>query len=143
MIIKLTPPQVAEYWEPIKYSIIHGDLVADKNKQIILNESLHALLSERAQCFIRLADDRKIIAVMMTRIGISPITDDKFLFIQCIFSFRSVDKEDWKIDWNYVLEFAKHSGCKYIQAESANERIFEITELIDFKEAYRTFKYFL
>ena len=139
MIIKLTPSQVPTYWEIIKYSLVHGDLVKDDNRQVVLNETLHALLNEKAQCFFRLAEDRQVIAAMLTRLQISKASDEKYLFIQCIFSFRKVKNMEWQEDWNYLNQFAINEECKYIKAESANPEIFKILNSIAFKESFRTF----
>ena len=142
MIIKLTPPQVATYWELIKYANIHGDFVSDDHRQQVLNETLHALLNENAQCFIRIDDnDRQIIAVLLTRIQVCKLSGDKLLFIQCIFSFRTVPVNQWVVDWQYLKTFAKSNGCKYIEAESSNPKIFQIMQQLNARELYRTYIY--
>jgi len=142
MIIKLTPPQITEYWENIKYSMVHGDLIEESHRQIVLNETLQALLSETAQCFMRIdPEDRKIIAVMITRIKISDRSFDKYLYIQCIFSYRKVKNIDWQKDWNFVGEFAHSNDCKYIIADSSNSQIFNLMNNLGAQEIYRTFKF--
>lgn len=141
MIIKLTPPQITEYWDMIKFAYVKGDLVPDESRSGALNEMLQALLSETAQCFIRISDDRQMIALMITRILINKNTGDKFLFIQCIFSFRTVPNTEWHIDWQFIQDFAKQEQCKYIDAESSNDQIFRILSQLGAKEIYRTFRF--
>ena len=141
MIIKLTPAQIPEYWELIKFTYVKGDLISDDHRQSAFNEILHALLSENAQCFLRIADDRQMKALMITRILIAKGTEDKFLFIQCIFSFRTISGTEWQTDWKFIQDFAKQEGCKYIDAESSNEQIFEILTQLNAKEIYRTFRF--
>ena len=141
MIVKLTPPQVSTYWELIKYANINGDLVSEDHRQVVLNETLHALLNETAQCFLRLDDNRQVIAVLLTRIQISKVSGDKLLYIQCIFSFRKVPDNQWVEDWQYLKNFAASSQCKYIEAESSNPMIFKIMQQLAARELYRTFRY--
>ena len=141
MIIKLTPPKVVTYWELIKYANINGDLVSDDHRQQVLNETLHALLNETAQCFIRLDDNRQVIAVLLTRIQVDKVSGDKLLYIQCIFSFRSVSDNQWEEDWQYLKTFAKSNSCEYIEAESSNVQIFKIMQQLSARELYRTFRY--
>ncbi len=141
MIIKLTPPQIVEYWEMIKFSYVKGDLVQDDQRQVVLNKLLQELLSEKAQCFLRISDDRQMIALMITKIMISNISGDKFLYIQCIFSFRTVPNTDWQEDWDFIQAFANQEDCKYIDAESSNAQIFTILSQLGVKEIYRTFRF--
>ncbi len=141
MIIKLTPPQIVEYWEMIKFSYVKGDLVPDDKRQKILNSLLQELLSEKAQCFLRITDDRQMIALMITKIMISQASGDKFLYVQCIFSFRTVPNTEWQIDWDFIQAFAKQEDCKYIDAESSNAQIFTILSQLGAKELYRTFRF--
>ena len=141
MIIKLTPPQIVEYWEMIKFSYVKGDLVQDDQRQVVLNKLLQELLSEKAQCFLRISDDRQMIALMITKIMISNISGDKFLYIQCIFSFRKVPDNQWEEDWKFLRTFAKSNKCSYIEAESSNPQIFKIMQQLSAMELYRTYRY--
>ena len=144
MIIKLTPPQVSEYWEIIKYSLVKGDLVGDDHRQVVLNETLQALLSEKAQCFLRFnSETRKVMAVMITRIKISDRIQEKFLYIQCIFSYQAVKNPEWQEDWNFVSAFARDEDCKYILADSENPKIHQIMGDLGAQEIFRTFQYSL
>ena len=141
MIIKLTPPQVVTYWELIKFANINGDLVAEDHRQQVLNETLHALLNETAQCFLRLNSERRVMSVMLTRIQTSRPSGEKFLFIQCIFSFQNVSDEEWRDDWKYIQNFAQAAECKYIEAESSNGKIFQLMQKLGARELCRIFKY--
>ena len=144
MIIKLTPPQISEYWEVIKHALIKGDLASDDHRLQVLNETLRALLNEKAQCFMRTTkEDRQILAVMITRLKISDQSQDKFLFIQCLFSHAAVKNLEWQTDWNYILQFAKDEGCQYILTNSNNPRIYKLLNTLGVQEAFRSFQYFL
>ena len=144
MIIKLTPPQISKYWDVIKFSLIKGDLVDPDHRQVVVNETLLALLSERAQCFLRInRETRKVQAVMLTRIKISERAQEKFLYIQCIFSYQTVNNLEWQKDWNFVADFAQSEGCKYLMADSANPKIHQLLGDLGVQEVFRTFQYSL
>jgi len=66
---------------------------------------------------------------------------DKYLYIQCIFSYRKVKNIDWQKDWNFVGEFAHSNDCKYIIADSSNSQIFNLMNNLGAQEIYRTFKF--
>ena len=140
MIIKLTSAQIPEYWELIKYAYAKGDLIPRDCMPNAFNSILHSLLSDKSQCFLRISDDRQIIALMITRIILTTYTKDKILFIQCIFSFRKVADSEWQIDWKFVQNFAKKENCKYIEAESANTQIYSMLSQLGVKEFYRVFR---
>ena len=144
MIIKLIPSQVAEYWELIKFSLVKGDLIGEDHRQVVLNETLQALLSEKAQCFMRLnSETRKVMAVMITRIKVSDRAQEKFLYIQCIFSYQVVKNLEWQEDWNFVSAFARNEDCKYLLADSENPKIHQIMGDLGAQEIFRTFQYSL
>ena len=140
MLIKILPNQVVKFWEVIKFVAKKVDEVDDENLQPYLNELLHALLNEKAQCFIRLNDKREIITLSITRILNNKITGEKYFQVHCIYGFKPATNEVWKRDWEILKEFAEKEKCSYMGFMSRNKRIWEIAELIGMEEAYRVFK---
>jgi len=142
MIIRLTPKDITKHWDVIKYALIRGDLITPDHQVKILNDMLHELLCEKAQCFFRFdSDERKIQAILITKIQQNKRTLEKFLYIQCIYSFLIVNDTIWRSDWSFLEAFAKEVECEFILANSSNPRIFEILAKLNIKESYRTFKY--
>ena len=140
MIIKLTPKDITKHWDVIKYALIRGDLITPDYRQEVLNDMLHEMLCEKAQCFFRFdSEDRKIQAILITKIQQNKRTLEKFLYIQCIYSFLIVDNSIWQSDWDFIKTFAEEVECSSILANSSNPRIFEILGKLDVKESYRTF----
>ena len=141
MLIKLISTQVVDFWEVIKFAVTRVDEVDSKDLQLYLNELLHALLSDKAQCFVRLSKDRIIIALCITRIRADKITGKKYLFIQNVYSFKATIDETWTQDADFLKEFAKKEKCSYLSFYSRNKRIWELGEMVGFKERYRVFNF--
>ena len=141
MITKLLASQIPTFWENIKFAVVKVDKVREENQQQYLNELLHALLNEKAQCFVRLNEDRSIIALYVTRIRVDNITSKKYLFIQNVYSFKAVVDGVWIEDANFLKEFAKKEECLYLSFYSHNKRIWEVGEMVGFREKYRVFDF--
>lgn len=141
MIIKLLSTQIPRYWEVIKYGATIADEVDEKNLQPYLVELLHALLSDKAQCWMRLDENRKIVALLITRITIDKITGNKSLYLQCLFSHKKVSDNIWKDNFDLLIRFVKQEKCKNIIFESRHSRIWEIATSLGFKEMHRSFVY--
>lgn len=139
MIIRVLPIQVPQLWEVIKFAVTRADEVESKDLQPYFNELLHALLSDKAQCFVRLDDDRKIILLVITRILVDKITGKRSLFIQGLYSWKSVEDKEWQNDYSFIKEFGKHEQCKRISFESRNPRIWQLAEILGFRENLRKF----
>ena len=140
MLIKILPSQVVQFWEVIKFVSTRVDEVDEKDLPKYLNELLHALLNEKAQCFVRLDDNREIIALSITRILKNKTTDEKYFQVHCVYGFKSATDEVWKKDWEVLRDFAKKENCSYMGFMSRNSRIWDIAKLIGMTEAYRVFK---
>lgn len=141
MILKILSTQVSTYWELIKFAVTTVDEVDKEDLQPYLIELLHALLSDKAQCWIRLDEKRTIIALLITRIRVNKITAKKSLYLQSIFSYRQVPLDIWQKDFNMLVQFAKQEGCKKITFDSRNPRIWEITTSFGCLERYRSFEF--
>jgi hypothetical protein len=139
MIIKLLSGQIPTFWEAIKFGATQADEVDEKDLQPYLNELLHALLSDKAQCFVGLDDKRSLVGVLVTRIGIDKITGDKFLFIQSVYTWERLEDSVWKETYDLFSQFALKEQCKYLSFSSRNPAIWDRTEKLGFKERTRTY----
>ena len=140
MLIKILPSQVVQLWETIKYAATMVDEVSDRDLPKYLNELLHALLNEKAHCFVRIDDNREIIAIWITAFLMNNINGEKYFQIKCVYGFKASTDEVWKRDCEVLVEFAKKENCSYIGFQSRNKRIWDIGKLIGMEEAYRVFK---
>lgn len=139
--IKLLASQIVQYWELIKYVCVKVDEVDEKDLQSYLNELLHTLLNDKAQCFISLDDKRAVVTVFITRLMIDKITGKKYLFIQNMYSFRAADNETREAESEFLKEFAREEQCAYISLKSRNKRIWDLAEGNGYKELFRVFSF--
>jgi len=82
MFIKILPSQVPMLWEHIKYAAVHADRLREGDVENYLNALLGDLLSDKAQCFVRMDGERLLLAVVITRFLSDGMTGDKSLLIQ-------------------------------------------------------------
>lgn len=141
MIIKLLSIQIPTYWEIIKFVATKAEEVDNEDLPAYLNWLLHNFLSDKAQCWVRLDEDRKIIALLITQITIDKITAKKSLHLRCIFSFRHVPFDSWQKDFDLLIQFGKQEKCDNITSASKHEKIWEIMSYLGCKETYRLFAY--
>jgi len=140
MLIKILPSQVVQLWEVIKFVATTVDEVDDKDLPKYLNELLHSLLNEKSQCFVRLDDNREIIAIWITAFLTNATNGEKYFQIKCVYGFKASLDDVWKRDCEILVEFAKKENCSYVGFQSRNSRIWDIAKLIGMTEAYRVFK---
>jgi len=141
MIIRLLSNQIPEHWETIKFVIEKVNTVEDDILPRYLNNLLHALLNDTAQCFIRLDDDRRIIALLVTKIYIDKETEEKVFFFHSVYSFRKRDDDVWLREAEFLKNFAIKENCNCIKLFSNNESIWRLVKLMGFKERSRLFSY--
>src|SRR4030065_2714353 len=139
MVIKLLPNQVPKIWDAIKFAAANADRINEKDLPLYLNRLLAALLSEKAQCFLRLDEGRQLLAVAITRLIQDEITGEKSLFLNCLYSFKRVPAEEWRADQKVLVDFAKRQGCKKMIAFSNSEKVFKMATAHGFSERYRCF----
>lgn len=138
MIIKLIEKNIVDLWETIKFACDKADSIGP-NKQDYFNILLNDLLSNKAQCFMRINDDRSIETVIITRVMMDKLYGEKFLHIQGVYSWSIKSLEEWKIDFNFVKEFATREECAYISTVANKERAQELATSLGLTESTRTF----
>ncbi len=140
MIIKILPAQIPVFWETIKFCETQVNEVSSDIRQLYLNNLLHSLLSDKAQCFVRLDEKRVLIALMITKIEKNKITLDNYLHIQTLYSFRKVPDRDWEVEYEFIRQFAEKAKCKSITFDTCTEKIMQLGQLVGFKEVHRSFE---
>jgi hypothetical protein len=127
------------FWEAIKYATINADEVDEGIRGAYLNDLLHSLLNSKAQCFVKLDNERRLQALIITKFTMDKITGEKNLFIMPFFSWKRADLEDWMEDFLLIKKFAEQEECKYITFNSRNPRVWEIGKALGFTEGLRMF----
>lgn len=141
MILRLLPTQIPIFWEAIKYAAIQADEVESQYQLPYLNRILHSLLNDKSQCFVRLSPTKQLLSIMVTMIGLDKVTDAKMLFIQVLYSWKLVSDLEWEKDWEFLRSFAQKERCVRISFESKSPRIWQLGQLVGFKEQIRVFSY--
>jgi hypothetical protein len=141
MFIKLITMQIPMFWETIKFSCKNADMIQPKNYQVYFNELLHALLSDKAQCFVRLDDKRKILAILITRVTGHKITGEKSLCLQSGYSFEAVPQNIWQEDFKILLDVAIKNDCKSITFDTSNEALANRALGVGCEEVTRSYEY--
>jgi len=139
MAIQITPDQVPQFWEAIKYASVSADYVEEPYREKYLTKLLYRLLSGKAQCFVRIGKDRKLEAIAITEIKIDEIRDENSLFIGLAYSFKKVEKEFWIQDIESLRQFAKRENCKIITAWASNEVSEGLAEKIGLKNRLKSY----
>lgn len=139
MTIRVLPNRIPIIWEAIKFSSVKADGVREKDIPIYLTNLLHALLSERAQCFVNLDDERRLVRIAITRVKVDEVTGEKSLAVNSLYGFKPTSVEEWQRDIDTIKDYAKKHGCKRVLACSNNERVFEIVQNVGFENYFRHF----
>lgn len=140
MIIRLTPPQIAEHWSTVKHALINGDFILPDQRQKALNQILQELLCGKAQCFFRLdPKTREVLTVIVTKLLFSERSEEKFLYNHCVFAFKRASPEEWQIIWDFLTAFAKAEDCKFYQLDTGNPKMQQIMKGLNVRESYVTY----
>jgi hypothetical protein len=137
--IKLLPSQIPQLWDAIKYAAVHVNAIPEKDIPLYLNRLLASLLNDKAQCFVRMSNERELQAIAVTRFIKDEVTGDKSLFWECIYSFQLVQNGQWQTDWELISKFAKDNGCKKVIIYTNNHRIIDIVSAQGLSERFRCF----
>jgi len=139
MIIKILASQVPTFWEAVKFAAIQADEVDEKNRQAYLNDLLHALLSDKAQCFVELDDSRMLSALIVTRMSADKVTEQKYMNVQTLYAWKVMKNETWQAGMDVIEQFAKKEGCKYISFMSRNPAVWRRVAIMGFTERTRIY----
>jgi len=140
MIIRLQARQIPEFWDIIKFAAVGADEITEEHLQPYLNKLLQELLSDKAQCFVHLDENRVLIKLMVTKILGNHVTGEKYLGMEILYSFKPTISDDvWREEFIFIRNFAIKEQCKYICGRSRNPRIWEISQFLGFKETNRSF----
>ena len=138
---RLLATQIVPFWEAIKFSCIKADEVSEKDMPSYLNELLQALLSDKAQCFVVLNDERILQGITVTRIVTDKIFSKKELLLQTFYSMKVVTEEETKKYFKILYDLAIKENCTALTFSSKNAKIWEMAKLVGCKELNRNFAF--
>lgn len=139
MLIRVLPTQIPNVWDQIKFA---SKTVLGLNKEKFQDycvRLIHQLLSDRAQCFVRLNDKRRLQAIFVTRVIEDYYTKEKSLFFDFAYSTEAVTLPVWENDLDKLKKFANSIGCKKIEGCTAVPRLKNILTNLGFDETTTTY----
>lgn len=141
MHIKVLPSQIPQVWEAVKYAIVQLNEVPQEHMKAYLLWMLHQLLSEKAQCWVTLNEQRILLNVSITRIATNPFTKEPELHLQCLYAFQGLTDHIVTEALALYRQFAKSVGCARITGASRHPRACAIMEQYGFQPNYRTYTF--
>lgn len=139
MHIKVTPQQVPKVWETVKYAITQLDEVPNERLSAYLLWMLHQLLSEKAQCWVTLNEQRILLNVSITRIVTNPFTHERELHLQCLYAFQGLTEHIVLEALALYRQYAKRTACVRVTGASRHPRACAIMEQHGFQPEYKTY----
>jgi hypothetical protein len=139
LFLRILPSQIPTFWDHIKFAVSKVNSLEGIKLESYLNIVLVRLLNEKESCFIRVSEDRELMAVVLTRFMTNPITENKTLLLDLIYSFKVASDSEWIDNMKVIKKYASNSGCDEIMAYSYIPRMFEILEMIGMKHTIRLY----
>lgn len=140
MVIKLLSKQIPIFWEAIKVGVQRADEVKKDDLSAYLNELLQALLSDKAQCFVIMTEEKRLVGVLITRILLDKVTAEKYILVQTLYIWEQQTDATWAEGLGVIDKLAKAEKCSYITFTSANPRLWERMGKFGVKETARVFR---
>lgn len=137
--IRLLPQQIPFFWEAIKRASSETCQVKEKDLPIYFNNLLHALLNDKAQCFIQMDENKVLLALTITKIVFNKITGEKELDSPTSYAWHRMGSDEWLSTYAFLMGFAKHAGCKRMVFKSNNPTVWAVCEKFKIPEVSRNF----
>ncbi len=121
MLTRLTPEQVSNFWDVIKYAVEESLPPITGEHPDRMNHILSALLSGKAQCwasYARIGEVGKFEGIVLTRILVDDLSMTKNLLIYCLYGYEEVEEGSWLTGLKALIKFAKSRNCSRIIAYS-------------------------
>lgn len=141
MHIRVMPAQIPLVWEHIKYGVSQIGQVANESLSRYCIKLLCDLLSEKAQCWVQLNDERLLLNITVTKIVQDRDTNERELNVEGLYAYQGTTPTGMAIHRNHYQEFAKLAGCSRITVTSRVPRAWEILEQNGFKLQCRTYAF--
>jgi hypothetical protein len=124
-VFKIEPEKVHIFWNLIKPGIILSDMVIGVNGWEAANNIFEACQAGKAQAWIVLDKEEKLSATFITTIMNEEISKERVLLIYLLYSYKTIDDEDWYTAFEKVYKFMKNRNCNRLTFYSNNARIDE------------------
>jgi hypothetical protein len=136
-IIKLQPDQIPLFWDLIKHGVIQSYRIPEEFQQDFTIKYLENLLLGLYQCWLGYtgeSEDKKIHAIMVTRIMDEKEYGIRTLSIVGIYGFRLIPQEMTEATMELVEEYARANDCNVIVTEYSLKRVGDMLESVGFEK---------
>jgi len=120
MLLRLTPEQVSERWDSIKYGIYDALPPYSGEREELMNEILISILCERIICWLSyIIDDEGIKQVdgfVTTAIVTDPISKTRNLLLYTVMRYGNEIERSWAEGHVALSKFGKSKNCENIIA---------------------------
>lgn len=140
MIIKLLSEQIPTFWEAIKFATREANEYDESELPAVFNQLLHQLLSDKAQCFVILSEEKILRGVVLTMIAFDMINNKKYLNIETLYMFEKAKSEEFLDTYSLCKRYAQAEKCVSFRFKSRNPKVWEIATRFGFIEKYRTYE---
>lgn len=141
MAIRLTPDQIPQFWEHIKWAVVNSGQISEKHFGSYFNRLLYQLLSSKAQCFVSLSDDRHLKALAIVKFTTDESTGDKSLYLSTLYAFVKSPTSEWIDNFENIKKLARKEGCKTIHGIVNHDKVFGLAMSLGFKKTYDVISY--
>lgn len=139
MLIKVPITQIEMYWELIKSGAVASDGVAYEDIPVYARKLMIDLLTEAKTCVLKCDAERNIEAMGIFSFHEDKSNDVKYMLLNNLFGTKQVSLEDWDEEFKQLYKLAIKEGCKYIRADSKNERLWDMMKRVGFDESIRVY----
>ena len=130
VLVKLTPDQVAAYWDAIRPTIEAAlPPIADPESEERMNNILARLLADNMHCWV-VQRDGQIFGVGTVIIQEDAATKNRDLLLYSVYASAGATKEDWKDALDTVSRWAISKGCKRFVGYTTNPEMIRILEML-------------
>lgn len=141
MLVRMLANQTPQFWEAIKFACREAEVVKGEDYQVFFTNLLHALLSDKAQCFIQINENRTITGLFITKVLGDKITGDKQFCLQVAHSWIPLEETAVRGMLSFLCDHARHEGCACVTFESNSRRALTLAGKLGFTERSKTFEY--
>lgn len=136
VLVRLTEPQVAEYWHILKFAIGSALPPIAGESPEKMNNILKALLLNKMQCWIVTKNDEESIfrVVVTTVIVHDNVTETNSLLLYSIYAFRMITQEDLDAIDSALTAYGKVNKCNRMIAYSKEPHVLELLHRQGFGE---------
>lgn len=126
MLVKLTPDQVAKYWDTLRPMIeIALPPIADSDNEGRMNNILARILADNMHCWV-VHRDNQIFGTSTTIIQEDVATGARDLLLYSVYATFGATEEDWTNAFETLERWAVSKGCKRCVGYTQNPNIVEI-----------------